>query len=215
MMSVPFFCPYHTVVLANGAFPYHAAPLSFLNGAARIICCDGAAETLLQHGFEPDHIVGDIDSLSPAFQQRYSHCLHHDPDQNSNDLTKAVNFCLQRQWNEITILGATGKRDDHSIGNISLIADYAANAKVQLITDYGVFVPVLQSERFKSFVGQQVSIFSLTPGTLFNFHGLKYPLTQQTLSSWWQGTLNESLGAEFTIEMDKGKALVFRQHQPV
>ena len=209
---IPFACPYHTVILANGAFPRHQIPLSFLHVASRIICCDGATENLLGYGLEPDFIAGDLDSLSPKLQQRYSHCLHHDPDQYSNDLTKAINFCIQRQWNEITILGATGKREDHSLGNISLLADYALNAKVQLITDYGVFTPLLHSERFQSFAGQQVSIFSLTPDTVFTFHGLKYPLTKQTLLSWWQGTLNEALGDDFFIDMDCGKALVFRQH---
>jgi thiamine pyrophosphokinase len=92
------------------------------------------------------------------------------------------------------------------------MADYAKYAKVQLITDYGVFVPLLKSEQFESFAGQQVSIFSLTPETVFTFTGLKYPLKKQKISLWWQGTLNEALGDEFMIEMDEGKALVFRQH---
>lgn len=212
-MTTPLIYPYHTVILANGTFPGHPVPVLFLHQASRIICCDGATDNLLEHGLSPDFIVGDLDSLSPGLQSRFSHCLHHDPDQNTNDLTKAVNYCIQMQWTEITILGATGKREDHSIGNISLLTEYAANANVQLITDYGVLTPLLKSERFECFAGQQVSIFSLTPGTIFSFHGLKYPLSKQIISSWWQGTLNEALGAEFMIEMDYGKALVFRQHQ--
>ena len=211
-MPVPPTFPYPTVIVANGTFPRHPVPLSYLRKASRIICCDGATETLLEYGLEPDFIVGDLDSLSQTLQQRYRHCLRHDTDQEINDLTKSVKFCTERQWNEITILGATGKREDHSIGNISLLADYAANAKPQMITDYGVFMPLLRSECFESFPGQQVSIFTLTSDTVFTFHGLKYPLTGQTISSWWHGTLNEALGDEFYIEMNFGKALVFRQH---
>jgi thiamine pyrophosphokinase len=209
---IPLTFPYHTVILANGAFPRHSVPLSFLRKASRIICCDGATESLLEYGLEPDFIIGDLDSLSQELQQRYSHCLHHDDDQETNDLTKAVRFCAERQWNEITILGATGKREDHTLGNISLLADYAEYVNIQLITDYGVFFPLLKSGCFESFRGQQVSIFSLTPDTVFSFHGLKYPVTGQTLPSWWQGTLNEAIGNGFTIEMDGGKALVFREH---
>ena len=209
---IPFTYPYFTVIVANGVFPQHPVPLSFLHEASRIVCCDGATEALLGYGFEPDYIVGDLDSLSQELHQRYNHCLHHDLDQDTNDLTKAVKFCTERQWNEITIVGATGKREDHNIGNISLLADYAEYAKVQLITDYGVFFPLLKSERFMCFAGQQVSVFSLTPDTLFTFHGLKYPLAEQTLSSWWQGTLNEAMYTEFAIDMDHGKALVFRKY---
>ena len=211
-MNIPFIYPYHTVIIANGNFPRHQVPLSFLREASRIICCDGATETLLKHGFNPDHIVGDLDSLSQELQQRYNHCLYRDPDQETNDLTKAVKFCTENQWHEITILAATGKREDHSLGNISLLADYAGYANVQMITDSGVFMPLLKSARFESFAGQQVSIFSLTPDTVFTFQGLKYPLTGKTLSSWWQGTLNEAVGNEFFIEMDGGKALIFREH---
>ena len=209
---IPFCYQYKTVILANGEFPHHAIPLSFLRNAERIICCDGATETLLKYGLEPNCIVGDIDSLSQELQLRYRSCLHRDCDQNTNDLTKAVNFCVKQNWNEITIIGATGKREDHAIGNISLLADYADYAKIQMITDYGVFVPLLKSGHFKSFAGQQVSIFSLNPETVFTFHGLKYSLTKQTISSWWQGTLNEALGSDFSIEMDYGKALAFREH---
>ena len=211
-MTIPFVCPYHTVIVANGSFPWHPVPLSLLRKASQIVCCDGATESLLEYGVEPDFIVGDLDSLSQDLQQRYSHCLHHDPDQETNDLTKAVRFCAERQWNEITILGATGKREDHTIGNISLLADYAGYASVQIITDYGVFYPLLKSGCFESFAGQQVSIFSLTPDTVFTFQGLKYPITRQTLSSWWQGTLNEATADEFTVEMDGGKVLVFREY---
>ena len=213
MKVIPHIQPFLTVIVAHGDFPRNPVPLSLLHEASQIVCCDGATESLLGYGLEPDYIVGDLDSLSQDLQQRYCHCLHHDPDQQTNDLTKAVSFCMERQWNEITILGATGKREDHSIGNISLLADYAEYARVQLVTDYGVFTPLLQSGCFESYAGQQVSIFSLTPDTVFTFHGLKYPLTEQTLSSWWQGTLNEALGDEFTIEMNHGKALVFREHR--
>lgn len=210
---IPFVCPYHTVILANGSFHRHPVPLSFLYTASQIICCDGATESLLAYNLEPDHIVGDLDSLSQKLRQRYHHCLHEDFEQETNDLTKAVHFCVQRKWNEITILGATGKREDHTLGNISLLADYAEYTHVQLITDYGVFFPLLKSGHFESFAGQQVSIFSLTPDSVFTFQGLKYPVVKQPLSMWWQGTLNEALGSDFVIEMDFGKALVFRQHQ--
>jgi len=209
----PFVYPCRTVIVANGAFPTHRTPLSHLREAERIVCCDGAAERLLEYGREPDFIVGDLDSLSQKLLQRYAHRLHHSSEQETNDLTKAVEFCAQRNWKEITILAATGKREDHSIGNISLLADYAENACVQMITDYGVFAPMLKSCRFDSFAGQQVSIFSLSPDATFTFRGLKYPVDGQRIASWWQGTLNEALGDEFSVEMSGGKALVFRQHE--
>ncbi|MCL1937584.1 MAG: thiamine diphosphokinase [Candidatus Azobacteroides sp.] len=209
---IPLLQNFKTVLLADGSFPEHAIPLSFLQKAERIICCDGAAENLLQYGLEPDYIVGDLDSLSDTLKKRFSPTLFHNPDQETNDLTKSVAFCSDRQWNEVTILGASGKREDHTLGNLSLLTDYAEKIKVQLLTDYGVFVPQLESTSYESYPGQQISIFSLTPATVLTTHRLLYPLEKRRLSSWWQGTLNEAEADFFTIEMTEGKLLVFRNY---
>ena len=205
---------FKTVVLAHGDFPTHEIPLSFLHTAKRIICCDGSVIDLLKAGLKPDYIVGDLDSLSEELKEHYKDILQYNPDQETNDLSKAVKFCTENRWKEITILGATGKREDHSLGNISLLADYTKTAQVQLLTDYGVFVPILSSTCFESFKGQQVSIFSLTPETLITTQNLRYPIHKRRLQSWWQGTLNESNGNSFEIKIDRGKVLIFREYQP-
>ncbi|MDR1368922.1 MAG: thiamine diphosphokinase [Dysgonamonadaceae bacterium] len=212
MNKIPNIQDFRTVIVANGAFPEHKIPLSFLQKAERIICCDGATENLLAYGLTPDHIVGDLDSLSEELRIRYANILHHDPDQETNDLTKAIEFCRKNNRKEITILGATGKREDHSLANISLLADYIKLVKVQLLTDYGVFVPITNSTSFESFKGQQVSIFSLTPETFFTTGNLQYPLNQRNLTSWWQGSLNEASGNSFEIKINQGKVLIFREY---
>ncbi len=203
---------FRTIILANGAFPKHEIPLSVLRQADRIICCDGATENLLKVGLEPDFIVGDLDSLSTELKTTYQAILRHNPDQENNDQTKAVRFCIENGWKELTILGATGKREDHTLGNISLLADYADEVKIQLLTDYGSFVAISCSTVFESFEGQQVSIFSFSPETLFTTHDLLYPLNNRGLYSWWQGTLNEATRNYFSIDINQGKALIFREY---
>ncbi|MDR0833529.1 MAG: thiamine diphosphokinase [Candidatus Symbiothrix sp.] len=213
---------FRTVVLANGAFPEHAIPLAFLRDADRVICCDGATEHLLKFGRTPDFIVGDLDSISDDLKARFAAILVPVSEQETNDLTKAVNFCLAHGWDEITILGATGKREDHTLGNLSLLADYAKESSVQLLTDYGVFVPQSGnvSAQYKSYVGQQISLFSLNPSTLFTTTNLVYPLKNRALTSWWQGTLNEAESDYFTVEINTAHAgalratpvLIFREY---
>ncbi len=212
MRKIPNIQDFRTIILANGVFPTHKIPLTFLQKAERILCCDGATENLLTFGLEPDYIVGDLDSLSKELSIRFADILHHNPDQETNDLTKAVEFCLKNDWKEITILGATGKREDHSLANISLLADYESSVTVQMLTDHGVFTPISSSTTFESFPEQQVSIFSLTPDTLFTTNNLQYPLSKKSLASWWQGTLNEAVGNQFDIEIDRGKVLIFREY---
>lgn len=210
---IPLLQDFKTIILANGAFPQHRVPLSFLHSADRIICCDGAIINLLQIGLEPDYIVGDLDSISEMLKKRFASILFHNPDQETNDLTKAVQFCIQNNWKRITILGATGKREDHTLGNLSLLINYMDEAQVQLLTDYGVFNPQKENSVYQSYPGEQISIISLTPETLFSSKHLLYSLDERMLTSWWQGTLNEALQSSFSIDMDKGNALVFREYE--
>lgn len=45
-------------------------------------------------------------------------------------------------FRRIDILGATGKREDHTLGNISLLFDYMRQGlDVTMQTDYGSFTP--------------------------------------------------------------------------
>ena len=210
---IPLLQDFRTVVLANGAFPAHPLPLSMLRTADRIICCDGATEHLLHFGRTPDFIVGDLDSISADLRRQFADILIHITEQETNDLTKAVHFCIAHGWREISILGATGKREDHTLGNISLLADYAEKATVQLLTDYGVFTPQLASHAtYESHAGQQVSLCAFDPTTLFSTKNLVYPLDNRAFTSWWQGTLNEAAAEDFTVEISTGKALIFRQY---
>lgn len=201
------------VILANGEFPIHDIPLDFLHNAEKIICCDGAICKLLEYDEEPNIIIGDLDSVPEFVKQKYASQLVYVTEQENNDLTKAVNWCVENQISDIIILGATGLRADHTIGNISLLARYGKLANVTMIDNYGVFTPIYESTSFKSFEGQQVSIFSIEPETPITLNSLMYPLNKFSLREWWQGTLNESLGDTFSIMFDKGTVVVFQSHK--
>lgn len=197
------------VVLADGTFPSSELALSILAGAQRVICCDGAAERYTQLYGAPMAIVGDCDSISPATRERFAAVMHPNPDQSTNDLTKAVRFAVSAGFKQITILGATGKREDHTLGNISLLWDYMDIASVDMITDYGVFDPMCGTALFESFKGQQVSVFACGNACDVLYDGLDYRLPEDRITSWWNGTLNEATGDSFRVSADV-KLLIFR-----
>ena len=201
---------YPVVVLADGVFPRHVVGIQKLLEAQTIVCCDGAADKLLAYGMEPHYVVGDLDSINKITRQQFEDRMYYDCSQEINDLTKAVRFCDKLGANQITILGATGLREDHTIANISLLADYIDLFPVEMITDYGIFTAIRESTTFDSVRGQQVSIFSLTSQTRVTLEGLRYPLKEAILDSWWKGSLNESDGETFTIRFDDGKVIVFQ-----
>lgn len=197
------------VILADGNFPSHEIPLTVLRNASHIICCDGGAKSLLKSGLEPFAIVGDCDSLNPEIFRKYSDRIFKDTEQETNDLTKAVRWCSERGYDDIVILGATGKREDHTVGNISLLTEYAQFINIKMITDTGIFYPVLKNSRFESSPGQQVSIFSINSETEITSSGLLYPLIKRKLKNWWEASLNEATGDHFELEFEGGAVIVF------
>jgi thiamine pyrophosphokinase len=199
----------NAVIVADGAFPVHEVPLGYLDKADVIVCCDGSAESLLYSGRVPDAIVGDLDSLSDELKNRFSDRIFAEDNQETNDLTKAVGWCHASGYDNITILGATGKREDHTIGNISLLTEYSRFADVKMITDTGVILPFHKSCSLKTFPGQQVSIFSIDPETEITSAGLRYPLEKRKLRNWWEATLNEAISDTIELKFEGGAVLVF------
>ena len=200
---------FSTVILANGIFPTHKIPLSYIINADRIICCDGACANLVNFGFEPYAIVGDIDSLSDELALRYADRIFRDSNQETNDLTKAVNWCISRGFDDIVIVGATGKREDHTLGNISLLAEYCKYANVMMATDTGIFRVYYSSCEIEIFSGQTVSIFSIGDDTEITSTGLKYPLNNTKITNWWTATLNEALSDRIFLNFKSGRIFVF------
>lgn len=201
-----------TVILANGTFPSHPVPLAALHTADLVVCCDGAAGKLVDHGLEPGIIIGDLDSVPPAVKEKYADILVQDSDQETNDLTKAVNWCKGAGITAVSILGATGIREDHALGNISLLADYSKMIEAVMLTDTGSFRCYGRSITIASCPGQQVSLFSIDPSLRVTSSGLKYPLDGLMLSSWWRGTLNEAEGLSFNLDFENGQVIVFTEY---
>lgn len=207
--------PRRTVILANGTFPVHPVPLTRLREADLIVCCDGAAEKLVAHGLEPGIIIGDLDSVSPELKERYRNILVQDSDQETNDLTKAVSWCIAAGIGEVAILGATGIREDHTLGNISLLAEYNEKIDAVMLTDTGTLRAYDRNVTIASHPGQQVSLFSIDPSLKVTSAGLKYPLNNLHLHNWWRGTLNEASGNQFKLEFQKGMVIIFLEHNQI
>lgn len=191
------------VVLADGEFPQTPQARRFFDDAATLVCCDGAAEKAVAAGREPDFVVGDLDSISPELAARFRERLVRVAEQETNDLTKALRFCAARGWFDVVVLGATGGREDHSLGNLARFAEFSQIApNARLVTDSGVFVAAFSSRSFRTTPGRQISIFSFDPRQEITSRGLKYPLNRLRLPNWATATLNESLDDEFSLEFD-------------
>ena len=203
----------HTVILVDGDFPQHPCPIAILRSADTIVCCDNSILKLMANtDIEADYIVGDMDTMSEENKLRFKEKIRIFPDQETNDLTKAFKFALGLNPTKITILGATGAREDHTLGNISLLADYAkVFDNIETVTDYGIFTSHSDTFTMDSVPGQQISIFAFDPTLKIESAGLVYPTGSVIFDRWWKATLNEASSTSFTLTFShKAEVLVFR-----
>jgi thiamine pyrophosphokinase len=202
-----------TVILANGLFPSHPMPLEALRRAARIVCCDGAANALVDRNeFSPVAIVGDGDSLSEPARKKFSGCLVTSACQETNDLTKAFRFCMEQGWNDIVIVGATGKREDHTLGNLSLLADFSHEASVRMMTDACLITPVSTSVTLPATPGQPVSFIACDPGVRVTVDDVRYLVQNLELTRWSTATLNVATGDAIRVHPVNGVVLVMQAY---
>ena len=189
------------VILCNGAFPSEPYPLYLLDSAEGVVCCDGALEKLLQHNPQarPLAVVGDMDSLPAALQERFAGLVVHEAEQDHNDQTKALRWVLTHhpEVSEIVFLGATGLREDHTVGNLGLLMDYPrqfelGERKLSMVSDFGTAFAITDSCDLHLGEGRRISLFSADNSLRITSEGLQWPLDGVVFDAWWKATLNRT-----------------------
>lgn len=203
------------VIICDGAFPKTEYPRYLIRTADFIICCDGALKKFISHSKAvfgedrlPDLVTGDMDTLSAALQKKYADIIVREEEQEHNDQTKAVRWALNnlKGIETIHILGATGGRTDHTIGNVSLMMEYTRmfnleEISIDMITDEGTIFPINDTIEFDCGEGRQVSIFTPDNSLRIKSEGLMYPTEDVVFDNWWKATLNTSVRDNVRLEL--------------
>lgn len=177
-----------------------------------IIAADAGMETLHRLGIDPDMVLGDFDSVSDEVLEAYRDkeyveiCML-DPEKDDTDTEYAVREAIRRGALKITVLGATGSRLDHVLGNIGLLG-IGLEEKIEMeLLDPHNRVRMVDSSIRITRKEQYGKYLSLIP-----FHGeakgvtakgVKYPLDHCLLSGFnTLGVSNEITeeAAEITVE---------------
>ena len=188
---------HRTVILAAGDFPRKGgAAWKLLAAATRVVACDSAADAYRRRFHKwPTVIVGDLDSISNPRFIPHPPSLIPVPDQNTNDLEKAMSYCARQGWRDPVIVGATGKREDHTIGNVFRALAYGC----EIVTDHGRFVPIRGKATLKTEKGAAVSVFAPDPKTRMTSRGLAWPLDNVKFRNLYCATLNRATASRITL----------------
>lgn len=211
-------------IICNGSFPRKDYPRYLIGSADFIICCDGALGAYLKampaifggRKRLPDAVVGDMDSITPGLRKQYDGIIVHYEEQDYNDQTKAVRYLLEQhpEVDCIHILAATGKRADHTIGNVSLLMEYARlfpgmkDRQLDMVSDYETIFPVWDTCSLAVGKGRKVSIISPDNTLKIKSYGLEYSTENVIFDNWWKATLNKAAEDEIKLEFSHPSAAV-------
>lgn len=203
--------PGPVVVLANGVFPTHPIPLKVLRKARTLICTDGSRDKAIQAGLSPKQTVGDMDSLEkrPAKSRERITPI---PGQDSTDLEKALEWCLESGLTHATIMGITGGRDDQTLANFYILATFSRRLKLKALTDHFTIHCVWNHRTFRTHPGQRISLLPVLDRPVVSTEGLQFPLNREALRPGGMGISNRTTGNSFSVTVDDGSVLVFVQH---
>lgn len=204
----------HVVICTGGQLGKWAIP--FIQEAQYIIGADRGALFLIENGFPPHLAIGDFDSVSQEMMlkiQAESHSFKGFDAINKDytDTELAFHHALALKPILITILGGTGTRLDHTIGNIQLLS-LSLNEQItaRLIDEHNIIQLINKNTVITKLQFPYISLLpysDIVKG--ITLEGFKYPLQNATIKKGQSiGVSNELIGKQGAITLTEGQLLV-------
>ena len=189
----------------------HYGPPPVPTSGDLVIAADGGLIYLEHHDLAPDLVVGDFDSL-PKKPTSDVKTVVLPKEKDDTDMVAALREGKNRGYRIFHIYGGTGGRLDHTLANIQCIADLAQKGFQGYLFDRETVITAIHNDKitFPSSAQGTVSAFAHTEiCTGVYERGLKYPLTDATLSNTYPlGVSNEFTGVPSGISVREGTLLI-------
>lgn len=207
------------LIVAGGTVDEQFAVDIIKNGGYEvIIAVDAGMDFFYKSRIMPDVIVGDFDSVEEEalefFQGQEQMDIHRlNPEKDDTDTEYALRFAIGRGATKITVLGGTGSRLDHVIGNVVLLGvGLEKNVSIELLDTHNKIkmtnssLSIRKDERF----GKYLSVIPVAgDADGVTITGVKYPLDNYDMHGFnTLGISNEIVDDEASITVKNGIVLV-------
>ena len=206
-----------TLILAGGnlSLPFLENVIKEHAGAT-IIAADRGLEACMKLQIEPDYVIGDFDSLDEqvkdAFLADRRNVTKLNPIKDDTDTEYAIRLAISEGARSIVMLGATGSRIDHVLGNISLLGiGLESKTDISIIDTNNRIrmadkpVTIEKSAQY----GRFVSLIAVTDDNEVSLRGFKYPVTDYSFDRFTSlGISNEIVDDHALIDIHRGKFII-------
>lgn len=176
-----------------------------------IICADGGYDLAMEMGIEPDILIGDLDSVKS--ENINTEIIKYPTRKDATDGEIAVDYAIEKGYDDILMIGFIGNRMDHTMTNISLLIRIKRAGRNGVIIDYNNEIRLIEdSITVSGKKGDLISIIPITDtvGKVVT-EKLEYTLDGEDLYyGESRGVSNVMLADECTISIKSGRALVIK-----
>jgi len=204
------------VIALNGELKGNKEEYKKLIGGKDVlfVAADGGALLLESIGFLPDVIIGDFDSLTEVQYQRYQKMgikiIKYPMEKDETDGELALQYCRERGFNNIIIVGFAGGRLDQQLTNIFLLEYAFRNGMTAFIKEPGLEIGIIEKEKvFFQKIGARFSLIPLDEKVSgVTIRGCKYSLEAESLLRYkTRGMSNIIEQEKALITIEKGLLL--------
>jgi thiamine pyrophosphokinase len=201
------------VLVANGPVQWTEESAALAAAAAPLLAADGGANHLGRIGLRPVAVIGDLDSITPGIRAFIGEeRMVHRPDQDRTDLDKALGYVFDELGLEcLTVLGATGGRLDHAVGNLGLLARRALGIKLVFLSASSSIVAVRGQAVLDAVAGETWSFFTFDPAARVSLAGVRWPIADTAVDLAGSPSIsNEAASNRVTVRAEGGAVVAVR-----
>lgn len=203
-----------TLIVSGGSIDLEFLKNILINNEFNnIIASDKGLEALDKIQIKPNYIIGDFDSLNNEILDKYlknneAEITRLNPIKDYTDTHMAIKKAIEIKSTDITIIGAIGTRQDHTIANINILKE---------ALDKKISCKIIDRNNEISLINENISLkkdvsypfISLIPLTTkvegITLKGFKYNLSNAIINIGESiGVSNEQIENIATIEIKKG-----------
>lgn len=205
------------LIVSGGTEPSKELLLKYKNKASFIIGVDKGCNVLYKYNITPNLIVGDFDSgdlkVVEYFKNTGIEVRKYSIHKDYTDTHLAYNIAKELgDVKKIYLLGATGTRFDHSLGNLGLFLNSLEDEiYLEIVDDNNIMFIVDKKTTIKNRKNKVLSFHGLSDEVKnFTIKNAKYELERYNLKLLEPRAIcNEFLdGEDVQIDFDSGKILV-------
>lgn len=204
------------LVISSGTINNYSILDSMVEEVNFIVCADGGMDHLMKINRLPDLVLGDLDSISEQaldYINKNKIAIQKYPSiKDATDTALAMEYLVDEGFRDITLIGVTGTRQDHTIANVLLLNTlYDKGVKGKIVDDNNVIYLIDDYLELKYQEGSYVSIVPITDnGIEVSLEGFYYNLNNEKIKfGSTYGISNKITNDYGKIKIHSGRALVF------